>query len=307
MHRSPFYARAGRTVLVPLVFLAVLALILADIFKGADPAPERPRAPGPMPSVPSPDVPAPRIWPKKPEEPGCIQMPGGILVCDQRAHGGSGFERTSSTLGASVLGSPCVRDHAPPRPEAVAIVDTIVATIGVTRNFEVREGDFGGSGCIAVAGRVGGKRMIIYDREHFHWDNGRVIWSEAGIMAHEIGHLLMSHPRSLPYRELEADYFAGFALAKLQGTLAQALAWTPLVGEQGSKSYPPRVQRIEAAALGWASAKMQEKGVTGKSGPAWLGEPFEIAGVACRVGHTGREALSPRIACDEGGSWVWRR
>jgi len=280
MHASTTHsARRGQTVRIVLMLVAVA--VAAALVSGAAlyvagggsimiVPPSGPQAPPPAPQV----------------EPGCILMPNGIMVCDPNAPSLTGVNNIhpgmagtkvevgmSGVAGASSHGS-CVRETFPPRPEAVAIVEAIVASVGVTRNFEVLEGEFQHK-CIAVAGVVRGVRAIVYDREHFRWRGGRVIWAEAGIAAHEIGHLLMSHPGSTPARELEADFFSGFALARLGATLSQALSWTPLVGEKSGDTHPPRNARIRASARGWGEATNQAIPATSSRWPgrvaAWPG------------------------------------
>ena len=247
-------------------------------------------------------------------EPGCTLMPNGIMVCDPNAPSPTGVTDRHpgrdgvevdvgiSGAGAGPHGS-CISATSPPRPEAVAIVEAILATVGVTRNFQVLESDFERD-CIAVAGEVRGVRAIVYDSKRFRWSGGRVVWSEAGIMAHEIGHLLMSHPSSTPSRELEADFFAGHALARLGSSLSQALSWTPLVGEKGGDTHPPRVARIRAAALGWGQATIQRIPATSQN--AWLGGEFEMAAATCRLARVARGGSSAvRITCERAGQWVW--
>ena len=299
MTRPPFLLRLGAASLVPLVVAAVAALILADVVFDMGHGSRGTR-------VPAESAPAPQ--PRVPPDPGCIAMPNGVLVCDPEAEGESARHAADSlSVGTDAeRGRPCVREMFPPREEAVAIVDAIVATVGVARNFEVLEGDFEAD-CIAVAGRSGNKRYIIYDRERFQWNDNKVHWDEAGIMAHEVGHLLMSHwldGGSHPPIELEADYFAGFAVARLGGSLTQALSWTSLVSETGGATHPPRIERIDAVALGWGNAKVQEVPAIGTAG--WLGEEFPVGERSCRLGWLeGREAFRVRLACQSGNRWFW--
>lgn len=213
--------------------------------------------------------------------------------------------------GASEPNFNCVDSYGPAKPEALAVFDWIIDGVGVTRNFEILSGEFSG-GCIALAGVSGGKRYIVYDDAEFGWGDGRVYWYEIGIAAHEVGHLLMSHwldgLGSRPYKELQADMFAGRAVARLGGSLAQALSWSTLVSEQGSSSHPPRADRIEAVALGWGRERIRDRTGADVGRSRWIGDTFEMAGRSCRLARTtvsGKPEV--RLACESrDGRWVWK-
>lgn len=213
--------------------------------------------------------------------------------------------------GASEPNFSCVDSYGPAKPEAQAVFDWIIDGVGVTRNFEILSGEFSG-GCIALAGVSDGKRYIVYDNAEFGWGDGRVHWYEIGIAAHEVGHLLMSHwldgLGSRPYKELQADMFAGRAVARLGGSLSQALSWTTLVSEQGSSSHPPRADRIEAAALGWGRERIQGLVVADGDRNQWIGDTFEMGAQSCRLAHTTASGKPEvRLACKSGdGRWAWK-
>lgn len=206
-------------------------------------------------------------------------------------------------------------DYAPsltdPAPEAVQAVNWITQTVGILPNFAVLQGRFEKKvGAFAAIRK--GQRYVVYDSAEFSWQSGRTNWAETGVMAHEIGHHLGGHTAGIGEsdwdQELEADRFAGFALGRLGARLDQALLWTADLDEAGSKTHPPRAQRIEAAQAGWRHAEAMKQ----REGPAceigWLGEPVRLAGRQCRIASLCEPGRSVRIACQgPGGRWLWRR
>jgi hypothetical protein len=105
------------------------------------------------------------------------------------------------------------------------------------------------------------KRLIIYDPE----------WVKAApaqaylILGHEAGHLFCGHdfrtvdPSTIPEKELEADRFSGAALKRFEvyhgraflNDALKAAAW--LYPAAGSRSHPPRAERVKAILLGYKS------------------------------------------------------
>jgi Zn-dependent protease with chaperone function len=83
-------------------------------------------------------------------------------------------------------------------------------------------------------------------------------WVATFVLAHEIGHHVHDHQRSRSYHkaELEADLFAGAALAKLGASLDQAKAAVAAVADPAdSEKHPSRQKRIEAVSSGWVAAR----------------------------------------------------
>ena len=243
-------------------------------------------------------------------EPGCTLMPNGIVVCEPDA--ARLTDPSDLSLGARDDGilaaqkKSCVDKILPPRPEAVAMVDLIVESVGLVRNFDVHAGVFNDT-CLAVAGLINGKRAVVYDDEHFRWEDGRARWSDVGIMAHEVAHLLLSHwmdGGSRPPIELEADQFSGYSLGQLGASLTQALSWTALVSETGGTTHPPRDARIEAVAIGWGKTTVQT--TSAAAGNTWIGEEFGMAGRTCRLARILKSRGSiVRISCELAGRWTW--
>jgi uncharacterized protein (TIGR02145 family) len=85
-------------------------------------------------------------------------------------------------------------------------------------------------------------------------------WSTLTILAHEIGHHMNNHlTNPLPDAtrrgmELEADETAGFLLYLMGGQLEQGKLAFREASEAGSYTHPPRAQRYEALARGYADA-----------------------------------------------------
>jgi hypothetical protein len=113
----------------------------------------------------------------------------------------------------------------PPSNSALAIVEEILAYVGLPQNFEVYSANIYN----AAALMANGERVILYDPQLII-DIETITnheWPAVSILAHEIGHHLAGHTlggsndRAI---ELEADYFSGFILQKMGATLEEAQA-----------------------------------------------------------------------------------
>lgn len=151
--------------------------------------------------------------------------------------------------------------------EIQKIVDQIVKTAGVANGgFELAQ-------CSniqnAVAKMVTNKkgdvvRYIIYDGAWLQSlvDETSNDWTGKFVLAHEIGHHLNGHSlnngSSNHNYELEADYFAGRALANLGATLDETLAVTEEMNVKATFSHPARVDRAAQAKAGWQSITNKE-------------------------------------------------
>jgi hypothetical protein len=83
-------------------------------------------------------------------------------------------------------------------------------------------------------------------------------WRAAGILCHEVGHLLGGHTlngTSSHREETEADEWSGWMLFQLGATLQQALAMPASMSLEGSKTHPGRIVRLESVKRGWKRAK----------------------------------------------------
>src|SRR5690606_13287629 len=84
-------------------------------------------------------------------------------------------------------------------------------------------------------------------------------WSAKFVLAHEIGHHINGHSMingtSNHDYELQADYFAGRALALMGATEEETLSATTILPERASATHPARAQRAERASEGWNSVE----------------------------------------------------
>ncbi len=84
-------------------------------------------------------------------------------------------------------------------------------------------------------------------------------WSVVEVLAHEIGHHVNGHHltrgRTVD-NELQADTFAGFALARMGASLEQATAGERAMGDDsGSTTHPAKEQRLDAITRGWHAGR----------------------------------------------------
>ena len=111
---------------------------------------------------------------------------------------------------------------------------------------------------------VGGRRKKAID-----WDPQflRQLSQQAGtpnaaiaILLHELAHHVNSDTslQTGPNRELYADHFAGFHLARVNVPQNEAVAVFSLMGD-GGPSHPPAQQRVAAAAAGWQKGMSQKQ------------------------------------------------
>jgi hypothetical protein len=147
----------------------------------------------------------------------------------------------------------------PPSDSALAIVEQILAYVGLPQNFEVYSANIYN----AAALMANGERVILYDPQLII-DIENVTnheWPAVSILAHEIGHHLAGHTlggdddRAI---ELEADYFSGFILQKMGATLEEAQAVMSLLRDHPNMTdHPPQAERLAAIEDGWLEAARQ--------------------------------------------------
>lgn len=151
-----------------------------------------------------------------------------------------------------------IENMRPAAPEAVRTIGWISNAIGVRPTFKILAADFPKGGIAAAATR-GKKRYVVYDAKWFRFGDNTVGWYEVFILAHEVSHHIHGHTHGFrPSRhgaELDSDRFGGWIVARLGGTLEQALSFMPYLSEKGGLTHPPRGQRIEAAMAGWQSGR----------------------------------------------------
>lgn len=148
----------------------------------------------------------------------------------------------------------------PARAEAERIIHWICELIGIPPEFELLAADFKHRN-IAIAATRGDQRYVIYDDKWFRFEENKVSWYTIYVFGHEIGHHINGHTHGfMPDRhkgELDADRFGGWVVARLGGSLDQALTFMPSLSEKGSKTHPDRNRRIQAVREGWLAGSAQ--------------------------------------------------
>jgi hypothetical protein len=108
-------------------------------------------------------------------------------------------------------------------------------------------------------GGEGGRNYIAYSPDWLQrvYDETRNKWALYAIIAHEIGHYVLSHDRtsvgSNREVELEADEYAGKILANMRASLADAQAAyrSKIMADLESHTHPPIADRLTAVERGW--------------------------------------------------------
>lgn len=141
---------------------------------------------------------------------------------------------------------------------AKEIIHSIVSSVGLKANFEIREAKISN----AAAVNYKGKRFILYDAEFIDriQNATQTDWAAVSILAHEIGHHLNGHTMlgkasDNPALELEADEFSGFILRQMGASLKDAQKALRLMSSvRESASHPARNARMAAIEKGYISA-----------------------------------------------------
>lgn len=239
----------------------------------------------------------------------CLVMPDGVRVCEPAFKASGGAEAHGFFDPQPLPNTLKVRE---PSPAAVEAVRRVADAIGLEPNFKLVEADFDEDQWAYAMIREG-KRLIVYDRKRFHWDSEPARWEDVTILAHEIGHHLNGHTlaseRSAWAIELKADQFAGFAISRLGGSLVQAQSVYRHASEAGSKTHPPRAQRLAAIEAGWRHSEALKNQEPLTCATDWLGEAFAVRNRSCRMAKVcGDDGLAFRLACEERhGEWLWQR
>lgn len=138
------------------------------------------------------------------------------------------------------------------------IIHSIVHSVGLKPNFEIREAKIKNAAAISYKG----KRFILYDAKFIEriQHASKTDWAAVSILAHEIGHHLNGHTmmgkaNDNPALELEADEFSGFILRQMGASLEEAQqAMRVMASEKESASHPGRRARLAAIEKGYIAA-----------------------------------------------------
>jgi hypothetical protein len=139
--------------------------------------------------------------------------------------------------------------------EAKNIVDGMLDKIKWQENFQLRE-QYGINNAYATI--IQNRRYIIYDNDFLEAldSYASTDWASISVLAHEMGHHYYNHvisrSGSTPPKELEADYFSGYVMARMGATLDQAEAAMNKLGtNQATSTHPAKTDRLNSISRGW--------------------------------------------------------
>lgn len=142
--------------------------------------------------------------------------------------------------------------------EARDVVKQLLQTIDWRENFQLQERNGIQN---AYATIINNMRWIVYDNDFLENIDAyaKTKWASISIMAHEMGHHYYNHvvsqTGSTVPKELEADAFSGFLMAKAGATKEQAIAAIQTIAsERASNTHPAKANRISAISSGWDKA-----------------------------------------------------
>jgi hypothetical protein len=139
--------------------------------------------------------------------------------------------------------------------EARAILSNMLDTIQWQENFSIREQNGIRNAYATIINRV---RWIIYDNDFLEDIDAYAAtkWASISVLAHEMGHHYYNHVvnsgGSTPPKEIEADAFSGYVMARLGASLDQSLAaMKAIASDRASASHPAKRDRLNAITQGW--------------------------------------------------------
>lgn len=142
--------------------------------------------------------------------------------------------------------------------EAKSYINNMLDQINWQQNFQVREQNGINN---AYATVMNNQRYIVYDNRFLERldSYAGTKWASISVLAHEVGHHYHNHVLSnsggSPSKELEADFFSGYVMAKLGASLDQAkAAMSEIASPVASRSHPAKADRLNAIARGWNDA-----------------------------------------------------
>jgi hypothetical protein len=144
--------------------------------------------------------------------------------------------------------------------EAKTILKNMLDSIQWKENFSVREENGMRNAYATIINRV---RWIIYDNDFLEDIDAYTStkWGSVSVLAHEMGHHYYNHvvssSGSTPPKEIEADAFSGYVMAKLGASLQQSIvAMQSIASDKASSTHPGKKDRVDAITKGWNSAKV---------------------------------------------------
>jgi hypothetical protein len=142
--------------------------------------------------------------------------------------------------------------------EARGYINNMLDKINWQENFQIREQNGINN---AYATIIRNQRYIVYDNRFLenldHYAGTKL--ASISVLAHEMGHHYHNHvvngSGSSLEKELEADYFSGYIMAKLGASLNEAeAAMSQIASPRASATHPGKADRLNAIARGWNSA-----------------------------------------------------
>ena len=155
--------------------------------------------------------------------------------------------------------------------EAKTILKNMLDSIQWKENFSVREQNGIRNAYATVINQV---RWIIYDNDFLEDIDAYTAtkWASISVLAHEMGHHYYNHvvnsSGSTPPKEIEADAFSGYVMAKLGASLQQSIvAMQSIASDKASASHPGKKDRVDAITKGWNSVKTATTNPTNPTNP----------------------------------------
>lgn len=148
--------------------------------------------------------------------------------------------------------------------EARDIVNQMLQTINWKENFRLQERNGIQNAYATIINNI---RWIVYDNNFLENIDAhtKTKWASISIMAHEMGHHyhdhVVSQTGSTVPKELEADAFSGYMMAKLGASKEQSIAAiSAIASNQASSTHPAKKDRINAISQGWDKAGVSGSG-----------------------------------------------
>lgn len=143
--------------------------------------------------------------------------------------------------------------------EAKEIVENMRDTIQWKENFSVKEQNGIRNAYATIINQV---RWIIYDNDFLEDVDAYAStkWASISILAHEMGHHYYNHVissrGSTPPKEIEADAFSGYMMAKFGASINESVAAIQAISsDKASATHPGKKDRVDAITRGWNAGK----------------------------------------------------